>query len=115
MSGFTPGPWGISTETRGCEICTVHGVPTQPTDDGKGQAWVYIHYQTRIDGEWYYAGANEKLANARLIASAPALLDALEELFERGHVSIALLGNPLACEALEAKCRAAIAAARGDA
>lgn len=71
MSGHTPGPWTIGTETRGSEICTIHGVPTQPTEDGKGQEWVYIHYPRIIDGEWHWISEGEKIANARLITTAP--------------------------------------------
>jgi hypothetical protein len=46
--------------------------------------------------------------------AAPDLLEVLEELFVRGPVHCALAGNPNACEALEAKARAAIAKARGQ-
>lgn len=53
-------------------------------------------------------------ANARLIAAAPELLDVLLDLFERPEVAIAFAGNPNACEALEAKAKAAIAKATGQ-
>ena len=71
MSGYTPGPWEIGTETRGCEVCTIYGVPPQPTEDGIGQQWVYIHYPRVIDGDWHWPDENEKIANARLITTAP--------------------------------------------
>ena len=70
----TPGPWVVGTETRGDEICTIHGVPSQPTEDGEGQRWVYIHYPRVIGKDWHYPTESEKLANAHLIAAAPELL-----------------------------------------
>lgn len=80
----TPGEWSICTETRGDEICTIYGVPDQPTEEGIGQGWVYIHYQNVQDGEWHWAEPDEKLANAHFIALAhkevPALIDRIEAL-----------------------------------
>jgi hypothetical protein len=67
-TSHTPGPWEIDTDTRPAEICTVHGLP--PKD---GKTWAYIR------GPLGYWGTdeNENLANARLIAAAPELLEAL--------------------------------------
>ena len=79
----TPGPWAIGTETRGDEICTIHGVARQPTEDGKGQGWVYVHYPHTIEGDWHLASEDEKLANAYLIAAAPELLAALNALISK--------------------------------
>lgn len=48
---------------------------------------------------------------ARLIAAAPDLLAVLQELFCDGPVQVAFAGNPIACDALEQRVRAAIAKA----
>ena len=76
---WTPGPWVIATPTRGYEVCTIHGVERQPTEDGLGRSWVYIRPETLLrDGEWYWPDEQEQLANAHLIAAAPDLYAALE-------------------------------------
>ena len=76
----TPGPWFIVTPTQGFEICTVHGVERQPTEDGLGQTWVYIRPESLVrDGEWTWPDEAECTANAHLIAAAPDLYAALEE------------------------------------
>lgn len=69
MSKHTAGPWELDTETRPAEICTIHGLPPQGEE---GQTWVHIRGAI---GYWD-ADENEQLANARLIAAAPNLLDA---------------------------------------
>lgn len=53
-------------------------------------------------------------ANATLIAASPDLAEVLIEMFETGDVRIAFAGNPIACDRLEAKARAALAKARGQ-
>jgi hypothetical protein len=54
----------------------------------------------------------EAVDMARLIAAAPDLLECMKDLFcNENGVDIAMAGNPAAIEALEAKCRAAIARA----
>lgn len=71
---WTPGPWFIVTPTQGFEVCTIHGVEQQPTEDGLGQTWVYIRPESLVrDGEWHWPDEVECTANARLIASAPDL------------------------------------------
>ena len=79
-SAHTPGPWVVGTDTNGCEVCTVYCVPTQPTEDGKGQEYVYVHYPRIVGGDFYFPTREENLANAHLIAAAPELLAALEAL-----------------------------------
>jgi hypothetical protein len=78
MSGFTKGPWELTTETLSEEVCTVHGITRQPTEDGFGQGWVYVvpsgNFTVRTD--------EEQLANAHLIAAAPTLYEALLEAHE---------------------------------
>ena len=77
----TPGPWFIVTPTQGFEICTIHGVERQPTEDGLGQTWVYIRPESLVrDGEWVWPDEAECTANAHLIAAAPDLYAALEKI-----------------------------------
>lgn len=76
MSKHTPGPWEIDTVTRPAEICTIHHVPPQGEEK---QRWVYVRGAI---GYWE-ADANEQLANARLIAAAPDLLQAAKAVVER--------------------------------
>ncbi len=54
------------------------------------------------------------VAIAPLVAERNELLAVLIEMFVDGPVSVALAGNPAACDALEARARAAIAKATGQ-
>lgn len=106
---WTPGPWLIATPTQGYEVCTIHGVERQPTEDGLGQSWVYIRPETLLrDGEWHWPDEQEQLANAHLIAAAPDLYAALDGLL--GLLDAGSLYEPQAYAA-----RAALAKARGQA
>jgi hypothetical protein len=88
MDKHTPGPWIIATPTQGYEVCTMHGLPPQPTEDGCGQTWVYVRPETLFrDDKWHWPDEAEQLANAHLIAAAPDLLAALESM--RDHPTIA--------------------------
>ena len=95
VSAHTPGPW-------------TH----QPADDDE---WYTHPHEIRgafANGVSLWVGGAEHLEDARLIAAAPDLLDVLVDMFERPGVDIAFAGNPNACDALEAKARAAIVKAR---
>ena len=64
----TPGPWEQKIQSCGfCSICTVYG-----TDQG----WVEIHAP---NGSHTADVRAESTANARLIAAAPDLLEALKD------------------------------------
>jgi hypothetical protein len=91
MSQHTPGPWEIDQAIR-------HGFTVYSQ-----QAGFIVGY---MDEEGRY-GAVESEANARLIAAAPDLLEALEELLvqREGHYSTQTAWD---------KARAAIAKARGE-
>lgn len=94
----TPGPWVAPGEEDGAEpICEVkHFLLAKKVTNGNG-----THYE--IDADIYVSG-DEKEAETtfRLIAAAPALLEALEEL---------CVTSP---SALTGKARAAIALAKGE-
>lgn len=78
----TPGPWSIETQvTDFCstDICTIYCVPSQPTEDGRGQQWVYIQGKF-FDGSPSDRAENQ-LANAHLIAAAPEMLETLEMIY----------------------------------
>lgn len=59
----TPGPWAIRALPRHLEVFAVNDAGLRPT-------------LARVD-KWAREGVNESNANARLIAAAPDLLDAL--------------------------------------
>jgi hypothetical protein len=74
MSGFTPGPWAVADDhpNRACvritcaasadELASLYWAPSDPSEPVNG----------------VYSGDLERMANARLIAAAPALLEALQ-------------------------------------
>ena len=82
MIGHTPGPW-ILDERNGC--VAVHRASAQPNCLA-GAAGTAIHYnggykELAPDGTFErWVVPPEALANARLIAAAPEMLEALEEL-----------------------------------
>jgi hypothetical protein len=65
MSGFTPGPWKVFTVQEGPNVGKFLGVGAE-TGEGVTDAY---------GGLW--CDGPEQMANARLIAAAPALLEAL--------------------------------------
>jgi hypothetical protein len=83
--------------------------------DGVSSKWIYAGDQYvavasgRIDGDW-----DEVMANARLIAASPRLLEALEEAHEILHQCTAVLtaSDTAKVAAVMARARAAIAAAK---
>src|SRR5690606_17742348 len=102
MSAFkgTPGPWRLSSESPTIiKQCTsLIGLP----DGG-----VLIGSACGHESSGFFPTNEQAISNARLIAAAPELLEALES----------VLGNCLDSEGLAAayaKARAAIAKARGE-
>lgn len=99
MSKHTPGPWCLSDES-----------PMIIEDKHKvivGSASTYPH-------SGYFPSENEAKANARLIAAAPDLLEALKsiaEFWNRDHNEKALIG---ACWHAVETAEAAIAKAEGE-
>ncbi len=124
-NAWTPGPWFIVTPTQGFEVCTIHGVEQQPTEDGLGQTWVYIRPESLVrDGEWHWPDEAECTANAHLIAAAPDLYAALDDLlasYAEPDQQICCGGHGCGCrgasvrDLAEHHARAALAKARGQA
>ena len=107
MSAHTPGPWGLAQYAKGAAlpIPFIEHKTIAVFSDGARQGDVaYMQH-----GLW---GDHQALANARLIASAPDLLEALREM-------LAVYGNDghFHAPALRATraARAAIAKATGEA
>ncbi len=70
MSGHTHGPWNICTTTI-CGIVTHWHI----TGDKHGSVYPICNHAIEIEPD-----GSEQLANARLIAAAPELLDALKSI-----------------------------------
>lgn len=68
-AGHTPGPWSVSAIGAGFEVDDANGTSIAQTQQ---------RHAVRDAG-----GHNERRANARLIAAAPAMLAALQGLFHR--------------------------------
>ena len=94
MSKHTPGPWRATQRT----------VTAPETEDRLG-----------MEVKVYGGNSNDNRANCRLIAAAPDLLEALQELFGADMEQV-LMGDGKDDQiAAIAKARAAIAKATGDA
>jgi len=90
MTQHTPGPWTVDVEDE-CRVIDVQDCTVARTD--------YVEIEEERD--W-------QVANAALIAAAPALLEALRYALPKDD-----LDEPLA-PSVEAKIRAALAAAEGE-
>ncbi len=79
MSGHTPGPWLIGEQNGHCGVSI-----DETSEDGARVATVYLGIVTSAAswGEEHFALPEnaEAMANARLIAAAPELLEALRML-----------------------------------
>jgi hypothetical protein len=103
-AAFTPGPWAVSYSTDGMTVDSAKPVRFNLTTAGTA---VIARVNTHADAE-HFSGE----ANARLIAAAPLLLDALEQVTD---ALAQRLGTNAAEWADVSRARAAIAAARGQA
>lgn len=103
MSGFTPGPWFT---VRHCGRDEWPAVSTNEVDSNSPLAEVF-------DGRGLHEKNDEQWANARLIASAPELLEALREYDKFFGGSYRNTGS--AFGTMQEKARAAIRKATGAA
>jgi hypothetical protein len=78
-AAHTPGPWGISTVPT--SIGTCHKIGPFPSLGNNGQTYACVYADNVRERDYGYTKVgDELLANARLIAAAPELLEALREL-----------------------------------
>jgi hypothetical protein len=95
----TPGPWFYTGKHNDCEV---RYVGTNRED----------HYHEEV-ATLYHGEGEEQIANARLIAAAPELLEALKWYVENDDTNIGMEGNEFWEEGLE-RGKAAIAKATGE-
>lgn len=98
---FTPGPWHVEFECDGPLVGTMV----------QAECWV-----TDADGNpiWDETGACPSEANARLIAAAPALYEALKGLVDDDDAGVSLADQRSRHEARMAAAKAAILKANGS-
>lgn len=110
MSKHTPGPWVILGDNVGCKTGHVAFTTCNPRtiDETKadGESWLDMRDRTKTERDGL---AKEVAANARLIAAAPDLLEALEAIVESVDAETAAIFEHLVWAA-----RAAIAKATGE-
>jgi hypothetical protein len=111
MSEHTPGPWKEET------VHTANGYAIQVLGD-KGQVSSVVVADLPLKFSYlpvngHHATWDKQMANARLIAAAPALLAALEDLLDLGRAGF-IRGEDIAVTRAVDAARAAIAKAKGE-
>jgi len=101
---YTPGPWAIEKDSK--DIVKVRAYATVATCTTAG---LWDSKRTQV------ISPEECMANARLIAAAPELLEALEAFDKAAKESTTIIGFAAKAFKLLTKTRAVIAKAKGDA
>lgn len=103
MRKHTPGPWSIEQ----------FGHPYRVAEDVTITSYTEIHRNPlRIGRAYNISGRDETMANARLMASAPKMLAALERLSFAAFSRENVMGDPISL--LNAKAELAAAAKAAD-
>ena len=116
---WTPGPWAMETVRTSCGTCHRIGPFPRPAYASKPEGWacVYDDYPPGV-------GSPDLLANSRLMAAAPDLYAALDDLlasYAEPDQQICCGGHGCGCrgasvrDLAEHHARAALAKARGQA
>lgn len=105
----TPGPWKLETVSTSVGSC--HKIGPFPSNGVYGETHTCIYSDNVRVGETGNTIGNELLANARLIAAAPELLEALKSMVSAFHPTQG--GSNIYCDAATDMARAAIARAEG--
>ena len=79
MSGYTPGPWTYDEQGGTYYVFGPHAAMVADSQDGDEQPLV------RIRGVGRGASIEEQRYNARLIAAAPQIAEALQHVYMTGH------------------------------
>ncbi len=82
MSAHTPGPWVLTEVPCGLGCCTVYDINAQYVGDERPERHITGVVAHANGGNAVWLREGEADANAKLIASAPSLLAALEALLE---------------------------------
>ncbi len=101
----TPGPWIVTKENGGGWPGHRIAMPGRMRD---GARTVAITYRQNSEPEW----VAEDEANARLIAAAPELLEALEDIIEQADLTLFRIGPDLA-DSIRVFGKPAVAKAKG--
>lgn len=80
MSQHTPGPWHLCGASRNDRPCFC-GIVWE--SEGEKRSVVYLEHDRANEGPHVERGSDEWYANARLIAAAPELYDALRLLVRK--------------------------------
>ena len=115
MSGFTPGPWRVVYYDCGDRAYRDHNGPC-PSIDAEGQDACVVHWDGFKQEYWSSANGDQRQieANARLIAAAPDMLEALTDCLG-WHDFADDLHKPIEVRAAYMRARAAISKATGEA